>query len=295
MRVSTPGLTSRLLNQISVSQQRLQEVQEQVSTGRRINRPSDDPFGTSRVMIAKTRLDVAAQYERNIQIANVDLGVAESAMASVNTVLQRSVELAVQAGNAALDASSRNQIAFEIDRMIEETIAIGNTSHAGRYIFAGHQTTTLPFAPDVPGNPTVVNYSGDAGAIQREIGSGERLDVNVPGDQLFSGVFNALITFRDNLRTNNLAGLQTDAQAFNTEIDRVLQYRGDVGSKVRRIELAETRLQDENLQLQTMIGELEDADFVDSVAQLQIRDSALQAALAAVGKSLNMSLLDFLR
>lgn len=295
MRVSTPGITSRLLNQISTSQQRLQEVQEQVSTGRRINRPSDDPFGSSRVMIAKTRLDAAGQYERNIQIAHIDLGVSESALASVNTVLQRAVELAVQSGNASLDATSRKQIAFEIDRMLEEAVAIGNTSHAGRYIFAGHQTTAVPFAPDVPGNPTVVNYSGDAGAIEREISAGERLNVNVPGDQLFNGVFNSLITFRDNLRANDLAGLQTDAQAFNDEIDRVLQYRGDIGSKMRRLEMAETRLQDENLQLKTMIGELEDADFVESVAQLQIRDSALQAALAAVGKSLNMSLLDFLR
>lgn len=295
MRVSTPGLTSRLLAQIAVSQQRLQEVQEQVSTGRRINRPSDDPFGTSRVMIAKTRLDAASQFERNIQIANIDLGVSESALASVNTVLQRGVELAVQAGNASLDATSRNQIAFEIDRMLEEAVSISNTSHAGRYIFGGHQTTAPPFAPDVPANPTVVNYSGDAGAIQRGISAGERVDVNIPGDQLFGGVFNTLITFRDNLRSNNLVALQTDAAAFNTQIDRVLQYRGDIGSKMRRLELAGTRLQDENLQLRSMIGELEDADFVESVSQLQIRDSALQAALAAVGKSLNMSLLDFLR
>lgn len=295
MRVSTPGLTSRLLAQIAVSQQRLQEVQEQVSTGRRINRPSDDPFGTSRVMIAKTRLDASAQYERNIQIAGIDLGVSESALASVNTVLQRGVELAVQAGNASLDATSRTQIAFEIDRMVEELVSVGNTTHAGRYIFGGHQTTAPPFAPDVPGNPTTVNYSGDGGAIQREISPAERLDVNIPGDQLFNGVFNALITFRDNLRANNVPGLQTDAAAFGSQIDRVLQYRGDIGSKMRRIELAGNRLQDENLQLKTMIGELEDADFVESVSQLQIRDSALQAALAAVGKSLNMSLLDFLR
>ena len=295
MRVSTQGLSSRLLNQIATSQQRLQEVQDRVSTGRRINRPSDDPYGTSRVMIAKTRLDAAGQFQRNIQIANIDLATTESAFVSVNTVLQRAVELSVQAGNSSLDAASRNQIAFEIDRMIEETTAIANTSQAGRYIFGGHQTTAPPFAPDVAGNPTVVNYSGDSGAIQREISAGERLDVNVPGDQVFTGVFDALITFRDNLRSNNVAGLQTDPQAFNTQIDSVLQVRGDVGSKMRRLDLTEARLQDDDLQLQTMIGELEDADFVDSVAQLQIRDSAFQAALAAVGKSLNMSLLDFLR
>src|SRR5687767_900439 len=133
MRISNPGIAARLLSEVSTSQARLAEAQDRVSSGKEINRPSDDPFGASRVMTFRTQMDVSAQYQRNIELAKNELGVSESALTALNAVLQRVNELAVQAGNASLDGASRNQIASEVDRLLEEAISIGNTQNAGRY------------------------------------------------------------------------------------------------------------------------------------------------------------------
>jgi len=295
MRISNPGIAARLLSEVSTSQTRLSEAQDKVTSGKQINRPSDDPFGASRVMTFRTQMEVSGQYQRNIELANNELGVSESALTNLNTVLQRANELAVQAGNASLDAPSRNQIASEVDRLIEEAVSIGNTQNAGRYIFAGFQTNAPPFAPDVPALPTVVAYTGDAGKIQRAIGDNEKVDVSTPGNATFTPVFNALIAFRDHLRTNNVAALQTDPQGFGVQMDNVLQNLGKIGANVRRLDLAHSRLQDGDLTLKQSIGNLEDADLVDSAMQLQLRSTGLQAALAAAGKSLSTTLLDFLR
>jgi flagellar hook-associated protein 3 FlgL len=295
MRISNPGIAARLLSEISTSQSKLQEAQDSVSSGKRIQKPSDDPFGASRVMTYRTQMDVSTQYQRNVELANNELGVSESALTNLNTVLQRASELSVQAGNASLDGPSRNQIASEVDRLIEETVSIGNTQNAGRYIFSGFQTNTPPFAPDVPANPTVVTYAGDAGKIQRQIGDAEKMDVNIPGSPVFGPVFSALIAFRDHLRTNNVVALQTDPQTFDASMDTVLQNLGTIGANVRRLDLSMNRLQESDLTLKVSIGKLEDADLIDSAMQLQLRNTGLQAALASAGKSLSVSLLDFLR
>jgi flagellar hook-associated protein 3 FlgL len=295
MRISSRGLAERLLTQISTSQRRLFEIQERVTTGKVINRPSDDPFGASRVLEARDRLDLYNQYRRNILVAQTDLGVVETALSGVNSVLHRSLELAVRAGNTSVDAGSRAQIAEEVERLIEEALSIANTTHAGRRIFAGHQTGTSPFVPDVPGAPTVVNYVGDAGVIEREIGDGERLDVSVDANQVFSPLFTTLMQFRDNLRANDVAALQFDGSALTAEIDRVLQVTGGVGARMRRLDMAQHRIEDDEVRLREQIAGIEEADFAASLVELQMRDTALQAALGATGKSLNLSLLDFLR
>jgi flagellar hook-associated protein 3 FlgL len=295
MRITNRGLTERLLTHLSTSQRRLSEVQERVTTGKVINRPSDDPFGASRVLDARNRLDLNAQYRRNILVGQTDLGVAETALSGVNGMLHRALELSVRAGNASVGADARSQIADEVDRLIEEALSIANTTHAGRRIFAGHQTGTAPFVPDVPGNPTVVNYVGDTGAIQREIGDGERVDVNITGDQVFTPLFATLIQFRDDLRSNDASALQSDPAALNAEIDRVLQVTGGIGARVRRLEMAQQRIEDDEVRLRTMIADIEEADFAESLVELQMRDTALQAALGATGTTLSLSLLDFLR
>ncbi|MPZ98534.1 MAG: flagellar hook-associated protein 3 [Dehalococcoidia bacterium] len=295
MRVSSRSAADRLLQELLTSQRRLAEVQERVATGRNINKPSDDPFGTAQAMASRNRLELGAQHQRNIFIASSDLNATEGALASLIPLLHRAEELAITAANTTIDANTRGQIASEVDRLLAEAVTIGNTSHAGRYIFAGHQTDAPPLVPDLPDQPTVVNYVGDTGAIEREIGEGERMAVNVTGDQLFPALTQVLINFRDHLLTNDIAALKGDANLANDQLDKVLELRGDVGARVRRLELTETRLQDTEVTLRQHVAEIEEADMAEALVELQMRETALQAALGATGRSLNMSLMDFLR
>ena len=295
LRITNAGTTSRLMEHLQTTQSRLAETQDRMGSGRRINKPSDDPFDNSRVMSMRTDLSLVAQRQRSIELAKSELGANEASLDGLGRVLARAQELAVQADSTTVDASGRQAIAAEVDRLLQEAVTIGNTSYAGRRIFGGYQTTTQPFAPDAPANATVVTFAGDAGAVTRDIGNGETIDVNLDGQAVFGGIFTSLIAFRDALTSNDRPGISAASTSLTTDADRVLQARGEIGARVRRVDMAGERLEGDQIDLQTQISLLEDADLTQEAVDLQMRDTALQAALSATAKSLTTSLLEFLR
>jgi flagellar hook-associated protein 3 FlgL len=295
MRVSNRSLNERLLMHIQTASTRLNETQERVASGKRVQRSSDDPFAANRSIQARSDRNVIEQRVRTINLAQSELAVTESAVVSLSNVLTRAQALSVQADSAGLDASARNQIAAEVDELINEALQVANSSHGGRRIFGGHQAGTPPFVPDVPGLPTTVTYQGDAGLVLREIGDGEQIAVNLDGNALFDGAFTSLIAFRDGLRANDRTAINAAATAIGAEIEVALQARGDIGARVRRLDIVSERLQGDDERLRGLVAELEEVDLTSEVVELQMRDMAFQAALSATGRSLNMSLLDYLR
>jgi flagellar hook-associated protein 3 FlgL len=295
IRITNRGTTARLMQHLQTTQARLAETQDRMGSGKRISKPSDDPFGNSRVMAMRTDLGLVIQRQRNIELASAELGVTEAALESLGRVLARAQELAVQGDSSTVDASGRAAIAAEVDRLLQEAATIGNTSYGGRRIFAGYQSTTQPFTPDASANATAVAYAGDAGVIRRTIGNGEEIEVNLNGLAVFGGLFSSLIQFRDALVANDRAAMSAASPALALDGERVLQARGEIGARVRRVELAAERLSGDDVRLQTQIAQLEDADLTQEMVDLQMRDTALQAALSATAKSLTTSLIAFLR
>ncbi len=295
MRISSSMIGARVLSQIASSQRRLAETQEAVGSGLRIRRPADDPFGTSQLMASRTRLDVSAQYQRSIVVARNELGASEDSLVALGDVLLRARELAVQGANGSLGAGDRQLIALEVAQLIDHSIAIGNTRQGGRFVFSGHQSSTQAFVPDFPQNPTTVTFQGDTGLIRHEIEEQQRVTTNLVGSDIFPQIFTTLMTLRDNLQGNDQPALGLDADQVAGRLDEVLQQRAKLGARMRRVELVETRLADRELRLRTEISGLEDADLAESIAELQTRETAFQAALGAAGRSLSLSLLDFLR
>src|SRR5437867_3215537 len=133
MRVSNNSITARLLQQVQDGRRKLAEVQERTASGKRINRPSDDPTGTGRLMTLNTNLEQNLQYQRNSDAAISDLTVTETSVGALSDVLQRARELAVQSANGAIGASERQQIALEVSQLITQATSIGNSRNGGRY------------------------------------------------------------------------------------------------------------------------------------------------------------------
>lgn len=295
MRVSNNAITARLLQQVQDSRAALAKVQERTGSGLKINRPSDDPTATGRLMGLDTNLDLNGQYQRNSNTALSDLTVGEAALVSVSDVLQRARELATQAANDTIDASARNEIALEVSQLLTQAISVANTKNAGRYIFAGTKTDTQPFVPDNTTTPTVVTYAGNTGLIQREISQDERIAVNITGDRVLPGVIADIISLRDHLTTNNGVALKNDADQMGARLDETLNLRSEIGAKMNRVQTGQSRLEDENTMLKTLVSNEQDADLAQSIVDLQQRETVLQAALGAAGRALNLSLMDFLR
>ncbi|MGE3961801.1 MAG: flagellar hook-associated protein FlgL [Dehalococcoidia bacterium] len=294
MRISNRSTHERLLQHIQQATTRLNETQERVASGKKINRPSDDPFATARALASRSKLDTVSQRVRTVDLAITELSSVESSLTALGTVVTRAQELAVQADSAGLNGDAREQIATEVEQLLNEVLSIANTSYSGRRIFAGHQGGDA-FSPDLPANPTAFTYNGDSGQVLREIGDGESIAVNIDGEPLFDGIFASLIAFRDGLMANNRTAINLAAGDIGREIDTVLTARGEVGSRMRRLEMTWDRLSEEELALRTSISGLEEVDLTQEVVELQMRDTAFQAALSATARSLGTSLMDFLR
>ncbi len=295
MRISSNWLTLRTLSQIQGAQNRMVDAQEQAATGKRITKPSDDPVATGRVLGLLTRGANNDQYARNVSIAGQDLAATEAALASIGDLLARASELSIEASNDTLSGSERSKIAVEVGTIVSQAVAVANQQHGDRFLFSGYKTATKPFTEDIPGNPSAVAYNGDSGLIEREIAQGERVTANITGDQFFPQLFSRLIAFREALTTNDAATIRSSTGALKTSIDEGLTLRADIGARVRRVEAAGQRHEDEHVLVESMRSSLEDADLADAIVKLQQQQTTYEAALSSASSTMQLSLLDFLR
>ena len=185
MRVSTAQIFQQGLDGILRQQGRLNATQLQLSTGRKINSPSDDPVGAARLQEIERAVQVQEVYDRNVSRTRQRLQVEESAIKDAGNLIQRVRELTVQASNAPLSDGDRGQIAVELRQRLDQLVALANTRDGdGEFVFAGAQAGTRPFVNE----GGEITYKGDS--IQRElsIGPGITMRDGDTGDKVFMGI-----------------------------------------------------------------------------------------------------------
>jgi flagellar hook-associated protein 3 FlgL len=193
MRISTFWMQQSAVNAMLDQQAQVSHTQLEVSTGRRILSPSDDPAGASRAL-SLTHADAAnSQYQRNIDSANARLGNEDQTLSSVSDLLGRVRTLALEGANGSLDSGDRQNIATEIRQRLSQLVALGNTKDAnGEYIFAGNATKTQPFVQSAGG----VTYAGDQGQRSIAIAPGQTIATGDPGSDIFQNIPDGNGTFQ---------------------------------------------------------------------------------------------------
>ena len=288
---------SRLTNHVSYLQNaetQFNQVQQQLSTGRRVDVPSDDPEGTSISMGFRRDLIFETQMRRNIEGGVAYMNSSESALDSSTEVIHRARELAVQGSNGTNSQSGRDAMAIEVDQLLQQMVQIGNTNFSGSYIFAGQKTDQPAYTTTTgTGGITSVTYQGDTGQRIRRISRQDTSAVNVNGPQAFGTVFQHLIDLRDNLRAGS-PNINQSMQALDKDLDTVLAARADLGARVNAFNDATNRSMGRDTELQQLRANIEDVDVVDSIVKLTARQNQLQAALGAIGTTMNMTLLNYL-
>lgn len=276
----------------------LQATQRKLSTGKEINQVEDDPVGAGRAMFLRSQISDVQQYQKNINEALGFQDASESAMSSVQDIMKRAKELVVQAGNGTLDQTGLNNIAAEIKQLVEAARQSMNGTYAGRYLFSGTATLTQPFPS--PG----LTYAGDANTMQRVIGQGEQVDLNLRGWEAFSvpptaagqNVLQLLDKVATDLQAGNRAALGgPDLQGVDAMLDQLSASRAQVGARVNRLETQQTRLKDLELNVEDLLSKTEDADMAKAMVDFSMQQSIYQSALQSGARVLQPSLLDFLR
>lgn len=308
MRITNQMMVSRFLQNLNANLALLAESNQQLSTGKRLQRPADDPIAVARSLQLHTSVAETEQFLRNVSSATSWMEATDSAMADVNAVLQRAKEIAVAAANGTLVDESLGAQADEVDKLIEHVVQVANSDYAGRYIFGGFQTAKQPFTTTLGAPPpgdiqpvsgqmiTAVTYQGDAGTIAYEVGSGIKAAVNVPGDAVFGQVLNALMDLRDRLRSRDQAGISTTSLGqLEGAVDNLLKWQAEVGARTNQLELTNTRLLELKTNFERLQSENEDADIPETIMRLKMQENVYQMALNTGARILQPTLLDFLR
>ena len=312
MRVTTKMLTSSLINNVNNNLSKLQVYENQLSSNVRVDKVSDDPVAAARILKAKSALNSQDQYSTNMEYASGLLTTVDGALASVDDILTRARTISVSGSTGTTTADSRKALADEVDSMIGELVQVANTDYNGSYVFAGGQTGTVPFTTttDSSSNISAVNFTS-SGALDDiysqkiEIASGVTIDISAgretfhtgtDGSDSINSVFNTLISLRNSLTTtvdqDTVDSILSDIDA---QTDHVISERSVVGAKSNRIELAQSRAETYNLNLTTLISNLEDADYAEASASFSSQQAVYEAALTVGAKIIEPSLLDYLK
>jgi flagellar hook-associated protein 3 FlgL len=295
MRLSEQSRLNSQISYLSQATERMDTIQRQLSTNKKIQRASDDPSGTAQSLRYREDIAFEAQMRRNVENGTAFLNVTESALSGATDLLQRARELTVQASNGTLGAQEKAGVGTEIDQILQQMAQIGNTKFGDAYIFSGHQTQQPAYV--VTGQPpTVINYQGDTGQRVRRISQQDTVSSNVIGSDAFGNIMNQLISLRDNLKNGAPATTINPSLAdIDTALNNVLNVRADVGARLNRFEATSSRSADKDINLQEMRAGIEDIDLAETIVSMTAQQNALQAALGAIGRTSNMSLLNFLR
>lgn len=272
---------------------RLAKVHDQLSSGQRIRRPSDDPPGTNQALSLRSSIQLNEQLVRTIDLSKNWLQSSESALGTLSDLLARAKELGVQGANDTYSATDRQNMAREADQLVGAALAAANTTLVGAYVFAGTKTTTQPFASQAAPGTTVV-YSGDTQQMPREIGPNLHLSINTTGDQLVS-VIQALVGLRDQLQSGTASTVANELLSVDNAIDQVDGLRADIGAKINRFDFTEERLRDVQLQLSGLLSLSQDVDITEAASKFQLEQTVYQTALKAGANAIQPSLLDFLK
>jgi len=301
MRVTQLMSSSAMLRDLNDGLSRLSRLQDQLSSGKQISRPSDDPYGTSRALALRGELGGLDQFQRNVDDGTAWLNTSDTALGQMSDVMQRVRELLVDGGNDTAGPAARAAMADEIDQLAESLKQEANVQYGGRYVFSGTATDTAAYALG-----GADRYQGDAGTITRAIGPGVEIPINTDirgllGDGQAAGddkLLNTLRDISDHLRGGTAADAGalrgTDLQRLDANLDVLNGIRADVGARTNRLAIAGSRLSGLSLNSTKLLSDVEDADMAQTITQYTTQQAAYSAALKSGANIVQSSLLDFL-
>ena len=293
-RMTQKMMSDRALLGMQTGLDRLGKVQEQLTTGRVINRPSDDPTSATSAMRIRSSVAAQKQYARNANDATAWLNQIDATFSSMTSQVRRARDVALQGANdGAMGPQAREALATEIDQLREGLINTANATYLGRPVFGGVTGGTAAYAAD----GTWIGVTGDG--VVRTVGDGVKIRVDVEGPTAFGpdgdSLFDHLDALSTALRSGNTAGVTTAIDKLTADSARITDVQSSVGARSVRIEQAQTAAGDAQLSLTNTLSEIENTDIAKATVDLQLQEVAYQAALAATARVMQPSLLDFLR
>jgi flagellar hook-associated protein 3 FlgL len=286
MRVN-PNYTSDMVNLMNQAKQAENNATEQLSTGRRVNLPSDDPAAEAAMVDEVSQSTTVDQYTASSDSLTSVLNTADSTLESVITLLQKAVSLGVEGADGTMNQTDLNSIAEEVSGIQSQVLSLANTSYAGQYLFAGTATGSAPYVADAS-DPTQIDYVGNDEQNQVQIGTGLSVTSNLPGSSIFSqsgtNVFDALQSLVTALQSGDSASIATAGTSVSNSLNAVDTAQVFYGNTVSELSANETFLNQEKLNITTYENTLVSADTATAATDVTQDEAILNATVEATAQ-----------
>ncbi|WP_342563314.1 flagellar hook-associated protein FlgL [Paenibacillus sp. FSL R7-0345] len=315
LRVTSNMMNSQLLLNLNRNARTMNDTQLQLATGRKINKPSDDPVGITYSLRYRAELSSNEQYQENVTSALSWLEFNDTVMTQAGEVVQRLRELSVKGANGSNPQEALNSINEEVMQLKEQLVDIGNSQFNGKFIFNGQNYDIKPFDFST-GEDGYLDYSGaslvvtDHGLVNYSVGDSVQLPINVTGNEVFGSstvkedgtveadkdnIFAVIDRISAALVSGDTAAISSELSNLDDRINKMLAVQANIGAKVNRIELMENRLGDLEVNLTDLQSKTEDGDYAEMLMQSKIQENIYNASLSVGAKIIQSTLVDFIR
>lgn len=295
MRVTDRMIVNHTVHQLGQGRSRLGDLQVQVATGRRLLRPSDDPADVERALALTSELSTLENQVKNLGTTQDWLNTTDQALSDFRDIMITVRNLALRAANDTNSQDELTGIAGQVAELLENALAVANSRMGDYYVLSGQKIDVKPFTWD---GDTIV-YNGDNQVIEHMVEIGQTMPINITGvEGRNGGVLNALNEInllREALTDGNRDGIQRFLERTQDIDEDLATAQSTVGARLQRIEGTLARLQERSVELKNMISQLVDADLATTISEMNAEQRAYEMTLAASGRLLPRSLLDYLR
>jgi flagellar hook-associated protein 3 FlgL len=296
MRITQSMLAANSLRNISQSYSKMGQYQDELSTGKKITKPSDDPVVAMKGMYYRSDLASVDQYKRNLSELHLWMDNSEAGMSQANSALQRIRELVVQGQGGSLSSVDLSAIGDEVGQLKDDLVKTANTQVAGRYIFHGNDVTNPPVPQEDPPtvatnltNPTIDNYNV-------EVSNGVTLKANVnPANAFNQQLFDVVGGIQTALQSNKPGDLDNLLTSLDKVMDTMSAEHSELGARSNRLDMVETRIDQQDTLATKALSDNEDVDIEKVIMDLTNQESVQRAALSVGSRVIQPTLMDFLK
>jgi flagellar hook-associated protein 3 FlgL len=283
-----PSYISNLVSSLDQTQANQQQLSAELSSGVSITSLSQNPAGAGENVLLLNQIQQDDSFTQSSNLVTGQLQVADSALGSVVSELTQAISLATSANNGTMNVDDVQSIGNQISGILGEVQSLANTSYQGQYIFAGGDTGTAPFSTSTVTSPGVTSYNGGEAVNYLEMPNGQKIQLNVPGDQIFMGdgansVFGALNALVADYSSGsvNTAQAVSDTEALGAALNYTSQQRVTIDNSISQLSAASGAVTQEQTQLTAAQTNLMQADLPTISTQLSLTETQ-QTALEDV-------------
>lgn len=299
IRMTSNMMSSTLLGNLNRNLYNMDNLEQQISSGRKINKPSDDPVGVTYALRYRSQLAGNEQFQRATDTAQSWLDETDSQMGSAGDVMTRLKELMVQSSTGTYSDTDMQAAANEVEQLKKQLVDIGNSKFGGKFIFNGQAYGDMPYP--VAAGTDYAQVETDNTAVKYVIGENIQFQINTTGNEFFGmkgdsdNVFAAMDRVIAAMKSGDQSAITAEMGGVESRTNKMLAARSEVGARTNRVELVNSRLLDQEQNTTTLLSKTEDLDVAEALIKATSAQTVYEAALKSSANIMNSSLIDFMR